>query len=617
MSETILDAFNRLIVVDGVYQKAKWKTKEASALRLLIADTAFEEYFTIDEKIAGLKLQLAKRHKCSCGAFTKLRSGVFNLRCSIKCAANDKEVRDKTEKTNFEKYNAKSPTENDAIKQKIRDTMLKNHGVEICSQSEQIKQKIKQTNLEKYGNACSLHGPSVSAKTKQTNLEKYGHENPFGSPSIIEKSTNTLNERFGGRGLASTAILGKYTDASIDRYGVIHPSMAPAFKEQLQITSLEKYGVDCVLKVGAVREKGLKTKRKNYNADNWPARLEKIKNEGCVELSSDQEWVGADHKYEWAHLACGTQFAHSLECGISPRCPTCKPTSKPQQEIVDFIKSISSLELRINDRAQIAPLELDIFIPELNIAIEFNGVYWHSDHLQLDKKYHLNKTLLCEQKGIRLIHIFEDEWINKTGIVKSRIRNMFTACRKIFARKCSIREIQSPLKKEFLNEAHLQGNDSSSVHIGLFHQDELVQVMTFGKSRFNKNYQYELVRCASAIDCSVVGGGSKLLKYFIDTYNPESIITYADRRWSIGNFYNQLGFEHIHNSGPNYFYVAHGTFTRENRLKFQKHKLQNLLEVYDSSKTETENVLANGYYRLWDCGNMAFAWRSKESSQIN
>jgi very-short-patch-repair endonuclease len=231
-----------------------------------------------------------------------------------------------------------------------------------------------------------------------------------------------------------------------------------------------------------------------------------------------------------------------------PRCLHCYPLTKPisnlEKELVDFCKQYYP-DLKENDRTLISPKELDIVIPELKLAIEFNGDFWHSIQAGKDTNYHLNKTLECEKAGYRLIHIFEHEWINKQDIIKTKLKALFNVEQEhVYARKCTVKEISSKDKNEFLNLHHIQGEDKSKVKLGLFYQDELVAVMTFGKPRFNKNYEYELIRYATSKH--VIGGAGKLLKYFERKYKPKSIITYADRRFSQGNMYFKLGFKLDH-----------------------------------------------------------------------
>ena len=177
---------------------------------------------------------------------------------------------------------------------------------------------------------------------------------------------------------------------------------------------------------------------------------------------------------------------------------------------------------------------------------EFNGTYWHRED-KLGKTYHLNKTNYFNNLGYKLIHIWEYDWINpiKQNILKEKIKALLGVDQtKIYARKCIIKKISSKEKNEFLNKHHIQGEDKSKVKLGLFFENELFAVMTFGKPRFNKNYEWELIRYATKSGYHVLGGAGKLLKYFERNYNPKSIITYADRSYSQGNMYKQIGFKY-------------------------------------------------------------------------
>jgi hypothetical protein len=131
-------------------------------------------------------------------------------------------------------------------------------------------------------------------------------------------------------------------------------------------------------------------------------------------------------------------------------------------------------------------------------------------------------------------------------------------------------------------------------------------IKTVGETRFSKKYEWEMIRFCNKKYITVVGGASKLLKYFERQYKPKSIISYADKRYSNGNLYNKLGFTFSHNSNPNYWYFKNGTFNLYSRIIFQKHKLKNLLELFDKNKSETQNMIDNNYLIIFDCGNMVF-----------
>lgn len=283
-------------------------------------------------------------------------------------------------------------------------------------------------------------------------------------------------------------------------------------------------------------------------------------------------------------------------------CPKCnKILTKFEIEVSDFLKALN-LQINLNTRKKIPPLELDIFIPVHNLAIELNGLYWHDERFK-ENNYHLNKTELCEKKGIKLIHIFEDEWIYKKEIVKSRLKNLLGLTEnRIFARKCEIRVVNSINSKEFLDKNHIQGDVKSSFKIGLYYHDELVSIMTLGKRPLINKSEYELIRFCNKLNTSVIGGADKLLKHFIKTHNPKEIISYADRRWSQGDLYEKLGFEFIHDTKPNYWYVI--GLNRLSRFKFQKHLL--LKENFNKNQSEHKIMLNRKIYRIYDCGHKCY-----------
>ncbi len=286
-------------------------------------------------------------------------------------------------------------------------------------------------------------------------------------------------------------------------------------------------------------------------------------------------------------------------------CPSCgNSISNDEKDVAYFIESLG-IKIEENNRTILNGKELDIYIPSHNLAIEYNGLYWHSEEY-VSSDYHLNKTIECENKGVKLIHIFEDEWIHKQDIVKSRLSNILgLTSNKIYGRKTEIREVSPKDSKLFLDKNHIQGNVNSSIKLGLYYNDELVSLMTIGKGRImmgGDSNQYELLRFCNKLNTTVIGGADKLLKYFINTYNPKEIISYADRRWSQGDLYKKLGFNFIHDSKSNYFYIINKK--REYRFKYRKDVL--VKEGFDPSKSEHQIMLDRGLYRIYDCGNKKY-----------
>lgn len=302
------------------------------------------------------------------------------------------------------------------------------------------------------------------------------------------------------------------------------------------------------------------------------------------------------------------QRANDHLCGCG--CQECgRLYSKYENEIYEYIKELlPGSDIIRNDRIILTGNELDLYIPSKHVAIEFDGLYWHNELNKPDKNYHLKKTELSEKRGIQLIHIFEDEWTYKQEIVKGRLKSILGLSERIYARKCQTKRLEAKEALKFIETHHIQGKVGGSFYYGLIYNDELVAVMSFGNVRRNLGRKradgvYELLRYCSKTGVSVVGGAGKLLSKFINDVKPLKIISYADRRWSIGNLYEKLGFTFIRNTNPSYFYVLNDK--RKNRFAFRKNIL---VKKYGCAENETEHsfCLKNNWYRIYDCGTKLY-----------
>lgn len=286
----------------------------------------------------------------------------------------------------------------------------------------------------------------------------------------------------------------------------------------------------------------------------------------------------------------------------------------PISEILFFIKCNYSGVIVENDTSVLKHDELCIYLPELKLAIDYNNL---SDHCELykSKKYHIGKTEACEKNGIKLIHIYEDDWNIKTDIIKSRLLNLIGAIpTKYYARKCVVKELttvkDNQLIKPFLVANHMQGFVGAKIKIGLFCDGELVSLMTFGERRVamgvkkNSDGEYEMLRFCNKINVNVVGGASKIFKYFLTNYNPRLVTTYADRSWSRGELYEKLGFLYLYKTEPNYYYILENI--RKHRFNFRKDLL--IKQGFDGSKTEVQIMHDRGLYRMFDSGNVKFEY---------
>lgn len=447
--------------------------------------------------------------------------------------------------------------------------------------------------------SCSAKASSsISAATK---IQRYG-------------SLHSDKWREWAAGVNPDELYERLRKGTIKVHGVANASLSPAIVTKRRQTMQDRYGVD---HVGQLDRTQINKRRAQGRASRLSAlgniELHKVmqNKNGCDRVEFTCSDCNAHHNASVSALEWRSIHASSLcpECGLYTR------GSIAEQQVADFIKSVYAGTMIRNDRTLLLgnkALELDILLPDINIAVEYNGMFWHSyDSVETSKQRnkHQYKTNECEKLGIQLIQVFESEWTTQQELVKSRLRNILGHSERIFARKTKVIELSNEQHKMFINDNHIQGFIPTQVAYGLEHNGTIVASMTFSMPRYNKNYEWELIRYATKSGTTVVGGASKLFSHFITTRNAKSVISYADRRWSQGNVYKTLGFEFLHNSPPNYFYLAKNDLMSPlNRHQFQKHKLAHKLEIFDSSLTEAENMFNNGYRRIWDCGNMAWVW---------
>lgn len=283
-------------------------------------------------------------------------------------------------------------------------------------------------------------------------------------------------------------------------------------------------------------------------------------------------------------------------------------SSSYEIKIQKFLED-NNINFEIRNRKILEGKEIDIFIKDFNIAIEINGSYWHQSVDETSKYRHMDKTNMCLAKNIRLIHLFDFDIDNKENIVKSILLSALNKNKqKIYARRCVIKEIDSKTFNTFNKDNHLQGSINSSVRLGLFLNDDLVCVMGFSKSRFNKNYQYELTRFVNKRNINVIGGSSKLFKYFIKQYKPISVISYCQRRLYTGSMYEKIGMRFERYTPPNYIWVnvKNNKYIIKTRYQTQKH----LLIGCDNNTTENEYMKKLNFYKIYDSGQSVYVWNN-------
>lgn len=444
-------------------------------------------------------------------------------------------------------------------------------------------EKRKNTIKEKYGDEnYSLFG---SQSFKDNLLNKYGDEHYHN----VEKAKITFSDN-----LENNSKI--YSAAQLKRWADNKDEILSKTKHTIK----EKYGVEYVTQSSDVIDKMQVTKRNNikqleeqYNCTSQE-NLFSLYGQGWLILHIPKTHINGHSFISNTYLPKITSYEPQYNIAFS---------SNKENEIADYIESLGYKTLR-NDRKIICPYELDIYVCGVNLAIEFNGNYWHSTQYK-NAKYHKMKTDLCAEKNIRLLHIYEYEWDNHKEIIKSIIES---ACRctvnKIMARKCKIINVDAATEKNFINDNHLQGYIPSKYAIGLEYEGELVEIATFGKSRFERN-KIELLRSCSKLHTTVIGGFSKLIKHC--KYN--EITTYVNLSKFNGNSYLKSGFTVIGITPPNYVYIKNNVIL--SRYQCQKKKLEKLLPDFDATLSETENMIRNNWLKVYDCGNLKMIKNTK------
>ena len=428
---------------------------------------------------------------------------------------------------------------------------------------------------------------TVQQKKRETNLLKYGSTNVLTSEHGVVKSKQTLLKNY-----------------NVDNYLKTDQAM------ELRKTLKKDYGM---------------AKRQAWNTfyDKLPLLIPNLEIMFTKEEYHGQkkEYGGESNFYKFKCRKCGLMFdsiiEHTLHRDHIVNCPGCKSKyTSIEEDIKDFLQQ-NNINFLFRKKHILKNRELDFYLPDYKVAIEVNGLFWHSDrNPRIHRTYHLDKLNACLGEGVRLIHIFSDEIQFRKDALFNRLKSIIGINKNILhARECTVKPITKEIKKEFLNQYHLQGNDNSSIYLGLFYNDNLVSIMTFGQQRValgTKNAQtnvFEMYRYCSKTEYSVNGGASKLFSAFVKEYNPVKIVSYCDRRYSEGNLYLKLGFNNVSNTQPNYWYTK-DFFTRLHRFGFAKHLLKEKLESFNPELSERDNMFNNGFARIYDCGSKKFEWSS-------
>jgi len=426
-----------------------------------------------------------------------------------------------------------------------------------------------------YGTDWFSQTPEFTKQVKSTKLERYGDENY----NNLEKKKSTCLEKYGVDNYAKTEECAKRRAATcIKRYGVDNASKSADRKHDIKKLMFHKF----------------------LTSDRFKNFIPKFTVEEYEGMSSI-----SNKTYPFECRRCHTVEMHKIVPSKSIKCSLCdRNASGFQSDVAEYIKQLLPNEQIVtNNRTILSPLEVDIYLSNQNIAIETDGLYWHAEISGgKNKNYHLNKTKMASVKGIRLIHVYENEWKNSGNIVKSILKNILIK-QQDATDGCFVKEISPKEKSKFLEENHLNGNDASMVRLGLFNGNTVVGVMTFTKCKLNKKVEWEMSRY-----CSKVGGADLLFDYFVKHYSPTSVLARCDRRYFAGETYMKLGFSFVENSPPSYHYIISAYDTLKNKSNWTKAKLAKKLLTFDPAISEWENMKLNEFDRIWDCGHSKWVW---------
>lgn len=526
----------------------------------------------------------------------------------------------KTKRTNLERWGVENPSQSEEVKERKKRTFIERWGVDHPSKSDVIAEKKVVSFMKKWRVENPFQSEEIKEIIKETNLSRWGVENPSQSDFIKSRKIKTLLEKWGvDHPLKSEDIKSKVIKSNLKKFGVEWSLQSPEIKERIKTTNLERWGVENPMLNNDILDSLKKSNLEKWGVE-WFYQTEEFKSKSIISSvnkfgsssfkKSDifhQKTLIGSHKGYVKYLG---ESIHLFRCDLDhnfeiktdnyfsrlysniPLCTICNPIgdlkSIKESDLYNFIKSIYDGEITQSYRDG---LEIDIYLPHLKLGFEFNGLYWHSDKYK-DKWYHLNKTKYFSELGIRIIHIWEDDWRDRREIIKSQINNLLNKNNRIFARKCDIVVLSTV--SEFLNCNHIQGVDYSKVKLGLLFNGQLVSVMTFNKLEGRNSMgdgEWNLSRFCNKLNHNVIGGASKLLNYFVRNWGVKRVISYADRDWSLGGLYENLEFVRVSESRPDYKYLVGG-------VRVHKSKYKKSVTGISESKLDIP--------KIWDCGKLKF-----------
>ena len=469
----------------------------------------------------------------------------------------------KAKETFLKKYGVDNPAKSKEVLAKIQKTNLERYGVEYSAQSDIVKEKVKTTNLKKYGVEYSFQANEVKDKIKATNLERYGVDNPSKSDIIKTRIVESNRKNLGvDYPMQSKDVMDKSRVTSFEKYGTEYPNQSDIVKSKIDASTLEHYGVNRVCKLDEFKQKVVDTNRERYGVDYT-----------CLIYSGKLKGNDSSYNRSFAELLDSNNITYERE----------------------FLLQKYSYDFKVGDT-----------LIEINPTATHNTRFSPYGKNRIDTNYHRDKSELARDSGYNVIHVFD--W-DDTDKVLNLLKHRDT----VYARNCEVRLVDTLECNQYLMAYHLQGKcNNQTIRLGLYHDNQLVSLMTFGVARYNKKYEYELLRyCASH---NVVGGVEKLFKYFVVNYKPSSIVSYCDTSKFSGKVYDILGFtlDTINSPSCHWYSAKEGKHITDNLLRMQGYD-RLFKENHGKGTSNEELILNRGYLPIYDCGQSTYVWYSHKN----
>lgn len=529
----------------------------------------------------------------------------FSTFCSTECG-NSSRIK-KMQETTKKRFGTENPQKNKEVRKRTEETIRRIKEDDPTWQ-QKINEKRKTTITDRYGED-GLADASIVQKRKKTNMERYGVDNPFQHEDFVEKYQKTMKERYGTSNVWDIeGVREKYESTIKERYGETSYVKTEEFLDKSRNTNNERYGVDFYVQSEQFKEKSKRTMKDRYGKEHYS---QIHIDDDILEVLSDESIMG--DIYDEAGFV--RKMASRLNVDkktISRRLKShgihvnnVISSSIKENDMCAYIESIYDGKILTSDSSVIAPKHLDVHLPEIGVAFEFNGLYWHSSKFK-SNDYHQRKSIDCMEKGVQLFHIWEDDWDNNREVVKKLIKRAVGVVEeeRIWARKCYFTdEVTYAEVRDILENNHIQGTIKNGIRVGLRDKatEELVACCLFSDKGYG---EFELTRYATTKN--VVGGLSKILSHFKKIRECKKIVSFARLDVSHGDLYEKTGFTKVHITAPSLWYFDSSASVRLPRHSFMKHKLPSILDDFDEELTEKENMIKHGLVPIYDAGMIKY-----------